>query len=262
MLAILICILLTLLSRMMARQLLNAVPFQSIQLWQNNFIYHVRYSFRLNPSERITAAIQKFGAENSRGIAVVDNNVSDNELERLHRGGVRGLRFSVWNPKNAVVSFDDCYPLSERTKHFGWNMQLHMSASQLVENADIIRKINCKIVIDHMGRLDPALGTKDIAYSFIRELIDKGHTWVKLSGPYLNTLSERDWSDATKTAQEIAAYAPERVVWGSDWPHVTEKVKPDEFVLTEMIADWIPSENARKLALSDNPAELYGFSTK
>ena len=207
-------------------------------------------------------AIQKFGAENSRGIAVVDNNVSDNELERLHRGGVRGLRFSVWNPKNAVVSFDDCYPLSERTKHFGWNMQLHMSASQLVENADIIRKINCKIVIDHMGRLDPALGTKDIAYSFIRELIDKGHTWVKLSGPYLNTLSERDWSGATKTAQEIAAYAPERVVWGSDWPHVTEKVKPDEFVLTEMIANWIPSENARKLALSDNPAELYRFSTK
>ena len=204
-------------------------------------------------------AIAKFGPESTRGIAVVDNTVTDQELEQLHNGGVRGLRFSVWNPNNAVVSFDDCAPLSERVKHLGWNMQLHMGASQLVKWADIIRKLDCKVVIDHMGRMDPALGIRDPAYPFIQEMIDKGNTWVKLSGPYLNTKTGEPWEDATRTAVAIAEFAPERVVWGTDFPHVTEKVKPDEKKLTEMIPIWFPTEKARQLALVDNPQELYGF---
>ena len=204
-------------------------------------------------------AIQKFGPDNARGIAVVNNTISDQGLEQLHNGGVRGLRFSVWNPDNAVVSFDDCAPLSERVKHLGWNMQLHMGAAQLVKWADIIRRLDCKVVIDHMGRLDPALGVKDPAYPFIQEMIDKGNTWVKLSGPYLNTKTGEPWEDATRTAVAIAEFAPERVVWGSDFPHVTEKIKPDEVVLTEMIATWLPTKKARQRALADNPKELYGF---
>lgn len=204
-------------------------------------------------------AIQKFGPDCARGIAVVNNAVSDQELEQLHDGGVRGLRFSVWNPQNAVVSFEDCQPLSERVKHLGWNMQLHMSASQIAQHADVIRKLDCKVVIDHMGRLDPALGVKDPAYAFLCEMVDKGNTWIKLSGPYLNTRTGAPWTDATETAIAIAESAPERVVWGSDFPHVTEKVKPDETVLTELIGTWLPTEKARQLALTDNPQELYGF---
>ena len=206
-------------------------------------------------------AIHKFGIENSRGIAVVDANVTDKELENLHNGGVRGLRFSVWNPKNAVVSFKDCPPLSERVKNLGWNVQLHMSSAQLLENADVIRRIKSKIVIDHMGRLNPELSIKDPAYKFIQELLDKGNTWVKLSGPYLNTCTGHSWDDATRTAIAIAEYAPERVVWGSDWPHVTEKVKPDEAELVGMISEWLPTEKARTLTLSENPEELYGFES-
>lgn len=204
-------------------------------------------------------AIQKFGPANVRGIAVVDATVSDKELERLHEGGVRGLRFSVWNPKNAVVSFDDCYPLSERVKDLGWNIQLHMSAAQIAEHADVIRKMDCKIVIDHMGRLDPVLGTKDPAWTFIQEMLEKDNTWIKLTGPYLNTTSVYPWVDATKTARTIAEFAPQRIVWGTDFPHVTEKKKPDEFQLVELLAQWLPSDRLRRLALTDNPAELYGF---
>ena len=204
-------------------------------------------------------AIQKFGLKNAVGIAVVNKSVSDAELEVLHRGGVRGLRFSVWNPQNAVVSFDNCQPLSVRIKQFGWNVQLHMSASQIAQHADVIRALDCKIVIDHMGRLDPALGLNDPAYQFICEMIEKGNTWVKLSGPYLNTCSGEPWADATKVARGIAGFAPERVVWGSDYPHVTEKIKPDEFELTDMISAWFSTEKARHLALVTNPQDLYGF---
>ena len=204
-------------------------------------------------------AIEAFGADYARGIGVVNRTVSDQELERLHNGGVRGLRFSVWNPGNAVVSFEDCAPLSRRVKHLGWNMQLHMSAAQLVEYADVIRKLECRVVIDHMGRLDPALGVKDPAFPFIQEMIDRGSTWVKLSGPYLNSRTGEPWADATETAIAIAEFAPERVVWGSDFPHVTEAVKPEETALVETIPIWLPTEKARQLALTDNPRELYGF---
>ncbi|MBQ9571823.1 MAG: amidohydrolase family protein [Acidaminococcaceae bacterium] len=204
-------------------------------------------------------AIEKFGRKNSVGIAVVTNEASDAELKQLNDGGVKGLRFSVWNPANAVVSFEDCLPLSKRVYDFGWNMQLHMSAKQLMERAEIIRQIPGKVVIDHMGRMDPHLGINDPALPVLFSLIDKGNVWVKISGPYLNTVTGYPWDDSDKLAREIAVYAPERIVWGSDFPHVTEKVKPDEAYLTNMIARWIPDEKTRKLALVTNPEELYGF---
>ena len=204
-------------------------------------------------------AIEKFGRDHARGIAVVDRSVSDKDLSDLHEAGSRGLRFSVWNPANAVVSFEDCFPLSKRIAEMGWNVQLHMSAAQIARHADIIRRIPCRVVFDHMGRLNPLLGTKDPAYTFILEMIDRGNTYVKLSGPYLNTAVGFPWNDASITARAIAAYAPERVVWGSDFPHVTEKEKPKEEDLVEQIGKWLPSEKARQLALADNPRELYGF---
>lgn len=204
-------------------------------------------------------AIQKFGVQNARGIAVVNSAVTDRELEDLHAAGVRGLRFSVWNPQNAVVSFEDCFPLSERCKHLGWNMQLHMSASQLFLHADTIRKLDCRIVVDHMGRMNPKLGIKDPAYPFLLEMIDCGNTWVKTSGPYLNTSLGKPWEDATSIAVGLANYAPERIVWGSDFPHVTERDKPSELDLANLISVWFPTAKARQLALVDNPAQLYGF---
>ena len=112
-------------------------------------------------------AIARFGKEKARGIAVVDHTVTNRELEILHEGGVRGLRFSVWNPNNAVITMDDCLPLSQRIKEFGWNIQLHMSAAQIASYADLISSLECKVVIDHMGRLDSKLGTSDPAYQVI-----------------------------------------------------------------------------------------------
>ena len=134
-----------------------------------------------------------------------------------------------------------------------------MSAAQLLEHADVIENLDCKVVIDHMGRLKPELGIHDPAFPFICKLIDKGNTWVKLSGPYLNTLNGKPWDDAAKVACALAEYAPERMLWGNDFPHVTEKVKPDEWDLLETIDRWFPTEKARHLALVENPAEVYGF---
>lgn len=137
----------------------------------------------------------------ARGIAVVTDQIGDKELEQLHQGGVRGLRFSVWNPNNAVVSFDMCEPLSHRVSDLGWNMQLHMSARQLMEQEEIVSRLPGKVVIDHMGRLDPEKGIDDPAYACLCRLIDRGNVWVKLCGPYLNTKTGYPWADAAKTAR-------------------------------------------------------------
>ncbi len=204
-------------------------------------------------------AIEKFGPDRARGIAVVRGDVSDRELEYLHAHGVRGLRFSVWNPANAVVSMDMCKSLADRTKDMGWNIQLHMSSAQLLEYGTIIESLENKVVIDHMGRLKPELGISDPAFSWICRRLDKGNTWVKLSGPYLNTKEGEPWEDAARVARAFSGYAPERMLWGSDFPHVTEKVKPEERKLLKTIDQWFLSERAKQLALVENPAQVYGF---
>jgi len=205
-------------------------------------------------------AIDQLGADNTRGIAVVRPDVADEELQRMQEGGIRGLRFSVWNPKDTVTTIDMIEPLANRIQEFGWHAQLHMSGEQFGENAGLLNRLACPMVIDHMGRMDPRLGFRHPAFAVICGLIEKGRTWVKLSGAYLNTHSgPPEYGDATAIARAFADFAPERMVWGSDWPHVTEKHKPDDALLLDLLAEWVPDEKIRKLVLVDNPAALYGF---
>lgn len=204
-------------------------------------------------------AIQEFGKDKSVGIAVVDKQITKAELLKLDTAGIRGLRFSVWNPSNAVVSFDDCIPLSKRIESLGWNIQLHMSSAQLLVYKKIIQEIPCPVVIDHMGRLNPEKGVDDPAFRYLCELLDTGNVWIKLSGPYLNTCTKYPWPDAAKVARALVNYAPERLVWGTDYPHVTEKIKPRELELINQIPQWIDTEEKRKKILVENPVDLYNF---
>jgi len=205
-------------------------------------------------------AISRLG-DNGRGVAVVHPDVSDAELRRLHEGGVRGLRFSVWNPTDTVTTIAMIEPLAARIASLGWHAQLHMSGDQIVEQAALIARLPCPVVIDHMGRLPPGQGTSHPAFAVIRELLEAGRTWVKLSGAYLNTaVGPPDYPDATRIAQALVAIAPARLVWGSDWPHVTEATKPDDANLLDLLTIWAGSLSARNRILVHNPADLYGFA--
>ena len=205
-------------------------------------------------------ALKRLGRD-GRGIAVLHPDVSDAELRRLDAGNVRGLRFSVWNPNDTVASIAMIEPLARRIADLGWHVQLHMSGDQIRENAALLNRLPCGIVFDHMGRLDPSKGPDDPAFRTIAGLIDKGRTWVKLAGAYLNTqVGPPAYSDATRTAEALVKLAPERLVWGSDWPHVTERHKPDDAALFDLLSDWAGSTAARDRVLVDNPAKLYGFA--
>ena len=116
------------------------------------------------------------------------------------------------------------------------------------------------IVIDHMARLPQPLGARHPALGIVKRLIDKGSTWVKLSGPYLETqVGPPRYADVKSVARALVEHAPERCVWGSDWPHPGPKVHPDDAALFDLLATWAPDEATRNRILVANPATLYGF---
>jgi len=204
-------------------------------------------------------AIAQLGP-NARGVAVLHPTVTDAELKKLDAGGVRGIRFSLGDPASAVVSIDMIEPLSKRVAALGWHVQLHMPGELIAANADLLRRLPSQIVFDHLGRLPLPAGLDHPAYQVIRGLIDKGRTWVKVSGAYLNTrLGPPTYADATKIAQAYVKAAPQRLVWGSDWPHPSEKDKPDDALLFDLLAEWAPDEATRNRILVANPEVLYGF---
>ena len=206
-------------------------------------------------------AIEQLGQENARGIAVLHPTVTDTELIALNKGGIRGIRFSQHEPRTAVTTADMIEPLSHRAHRLGWHVQLHIRAEQIVEMAELIGKLPGTIVFDHMGRMPQPEGNRHPAFDILRRLLDTGRVWVKLSGPYLDTqVGPPRYTDVKPVAHALAEHAPERCVWGSDWPHPTEpNLKPDDAVLFDLLQEWSLNELVRHRILVENPAVLYGF---
>jgi predicted TIM-barrel fold metal-dependent hydrolase len=201
-------------------------------------------------------AIAQLGRE-ARGIAVLHPDVTDAELKRLDAGSIRGIRFTQFDPRTAATTREMIEPLAQRVAPLGWHVQIHLRSDQIVEAADLLQRLPGTVVFDHLGRL--AGGVNDPALTIIRRMLDRGRTWVKLSGAYFFGEAPA-YADALPVARAYVAAAPERVIWGSDWPHPTEAEKPDDAMLVDRLSDWAPDEATRRRILVDNPAALYGFA--
>ena len=205
-------------------------------------------------------AIAQLG--NARGIAVLHPTVTDAELKMLNDGGIRGIRFTLGDPAVAVVKVDMIEPLARRIVDLGWHIQLNLRGEQIVELADLLQRLPTQMVFDHLGNPPLPAGIEHPSHAIIRGLIDKGRTWVKLSGAYSNTkVGPPAYPDATKIAQAFVKAAPERMVWGSDWPHPgkPDNDKPDDSLLFDLLTVWAPDEATRNRILVNNPEALYGF---
>jgi predicted TIM-barrel fold metal-dependent hydrolase len=204
-------------------------------------------------------AMAKLG-RNARGVAVVDASVTDAELKRLHGLGIRGIRFNL--VQSGAATIDMLEPLSQRVNALGWHVQIHMPGDAIVENRDLFQRLPAPIVFDHMARIPQPAGVDHPAFALVLKMLDRGRTWVKLSGAYMDTkVGPPSFADVGKLARAYVKAAPERLVWASDWPHPTEKAdsKPDDAVLFDLLADWAPDEAVRNRILVDNPSALYGF---
>jgi predicted TIM-barrel fold metal-dependent hydrolase len=205
-------------------------------------------------------AIAQF-APNARGVAVIHPTITDAELKALARGGIRGIRFSLAQAAIApATSLDMIEPLSKRINALGWHVQINMDPDQIVAAEDLWMRLPSPIVFDHMGHIPQPMGMKHPAYPLIRKLVDKGRAWVKLSVTRDNTKDgPPTYADVNKVGQAYVQAAPERMVWGSNWPHPNETNKPDDAMLFDLLTQWAPSEATRHRILVENPAILYDF---
>lgn len=213
----------------------------------------------------IMDAVTQLGLSKTRGVAVVHPGVTDAELKKMAEGGIRGIRFTLGDPATAVTNFEMIEPLAKRVNDLGWHVQFHLRADQIAGHEDLLKRIESPIVFDHMGRLPQPAGMSHPAFRVICNLIDKGRTWVKLSGAYLDSKSGAPaYADTTRVAQAFVRLAPERVVWGSNWPHPSlysaKKPPADDALLFDLLEVWAPDGALRKRILVDNPEVLYGFA--
>jgi D-galactarolactone isomerase len=233
--------------------------------------YHLLQK-RTGTTRNVIVTPSTYGADNSctldamakigptaRGVAVVTTAVSDDELKRLHGLGIRGIRFNLVQAGTTTV--DMLEPLSKRVADLGWHVQIHMLGDQIVTIGDLLQRLPSQIVFDHLGRLPQPAGVDHPAFRVVSKLVDQGKAWVKLSGAYIDTkVGPPSYADTSKAAQAYAKAAPQRMVWGSDWPHPTEKEKPNDAILFDLLASWVPDDATRRRILVDNPVALYGFA--
>jgi len=201
--------------------------------------------------------IARLGAE-ARGIAVVSPDIGDAELERLHEGGVRGLRFGVELARG--MRFDCLEEMAARIAPLGWHIQYRSTEKDLADMEARMRDLPVPVCVDHIGSIPPETGTDHPAFKALLRLVDTGRCWVKLSAPYqLSRTGAPDYADYRTQARALVAAAPERMVWGTNWPHPRVDDMPDEGDLLNTLADWTGDDATRKAILVDNPAALYGF---
>ena len=209
-------------------------------------------------------AIAQFGS-NARGVAIISPDITDTELKTLADGGVCGIRFSVavgplavGNPSSPGVDIIEL--LSKRVNTLGWHVQINMTADQIVASEDLWNRVPAVLVFDHMGHMPQPMGINHPAFKIIHRLVDKGKTWVKLSVTYDSSkVGPPTYADVNKVGQAHVQAAPERMVWGSNWPHPNEVDKPNDAMLFDLLAEWAPLEATRHRILVDNPKALYGF---
>jgi predicted TIM-barrel fold metal-dependent hydrolase len=210
----------------------------------------------------------------ARGVAVVDDNARDDELDRLSRAGVRGMRLNlatagINDPDVGRAMFRIA---AERARRRRWHVQMNTSLLMIDALKDALATSPVPVVLDHFGGARSELGTGQAGFSALVGLVQSGRAYVKISAPYRVSTVAPDYPDVAALANALVAANPERILWGSDWPHpdsvtppgrkptdVTPFLPIDDGRVFNLLASWVPSPSVRRQILVENPARLYGF---
>ncbi len=206
-------------------------------------------------------AIEAMG-ECARGVAVVAGDATDAELARLHRAGIRGIRLNLTLP--APVTLDELPTLAARIAAFGWHVQLNLPPEWLPDAAGMLARLPVPMVFDHYGHLPLGQPQAEPAFRVIADLVSAGKAWVKLSGPYIESLEGAPhYRDIQPLAARYLNLAPEGMGWGSDWRHPSAQAKGGEPIedatLLRSFLGWFGSPETAHQVLVRNPQLLYGF---
>ncbi|MBA2960623.1 amidohydrolase family protein [Ramlibacter sp. MAH-25] len=194
-----------------------------------------------------------------RGVALLPDDVSDAELRRLDGLGVRGARFVSPGHRGALPRLSP--RLAARVAELGWHVQFYPAGDDLLQFADALAALPCPVVLDHFAAIPAAGGTGQPAFQRLLRLLDSGRFWVKLSGPMRCTPGDYPYAPVTPLARALVAAAPQRLLWGTDWPHVNMngRAMPNDGDLFDLLAEWVPDADVRARILVDNPRSVYGW---
>jgi predicted TIM-barrel fold metal-dependent hydrolase len=218
-------------------------------------------------------AIEQLGSR-ARGVAVIDDKTPDAALETMHRGGIRGIRVNLETGGTAdpAVARQRFQAAVQRVRARGWHVQIYARLSIIEAIHDEIVTAGVPVVIDHFGGAAARLGVSQPGFDVLLNLVRTGRAHVKVSAAYRSSSEAPDYPDVKPLAQALIAANPERVVWGTDWPHpdssqvpgrkpsdVAPLLRIDDGRVFNQLASWAPDPAHRKLILAENPARLYGF---
>lgn len=204
-------------------------------------------------------ALTQLGMETARGVAAVAPDVSPNELRAWHDKGVRGAR--IMNLPGGAVTTNRMHDVERLIRPLGWHLMVQFNGRYLDDYLPDLRRIECDYIIDHIGKFMDPVPADDPRVDEILRLMDRGNAWFKICAAYEASLTGAPYyEDMGAIAKRVIEHAPERILWGSNWPHVgvPRSEYPDDAQQLDVLLAWA-SEGVRQKILVDNPASLYGF---
>jgi 2-pyrone-4,6-dicarboxylate lactonase len=198
-----------------------------------------------------------------RGVANADDSFTEREFRTLHQQGFRGVRFNFVKHLGGVPDMDEFRAVLARIQPLGWHVDLHFDASDLLQFDTLLGGLPVPFIIDHMGRVPTSQGLEQAPFKHLLRLLRTNERcWVKISGSERISSAGPPFTDAVPFAQALIAAAPERILWGTDWPHPNiAKHMPNDGALVDLIASMMPEPAMQQQVLVDNPHRLYQFES-
>jgi predicted TIM-barrel fold metal-dependent hydrolase len=206
-------------------------------------------------------SIKVFGRDRAKGVAVINKDTTDEQVRRLAANGFVAARVNNVNAGTTTVG--EMEDVIKRIIPLGWHIEVYVEGEELPSLEKKLLDLPMNVVIDHMGRIPTTRGVDCPEFKCLLRLLESGKVWVKLSG-FRSSVEGPPYSDLLVPARKIIETAPERCVWGTDWPHArrTGPLMVDDGKLLDLLSDWAPDPRLFHRILVDNPTELYGFQQK
>ncbi|TQX85416.1 MULTISPECIES: amidohydrolase family protein [Rhizobium] len=234
------------------RQLMGWLGIERVVITQGNS--HQRANGNL------MACLAEMGSS-ARGVAVIDADTTDAELDALAKAGVVGAR--IMDLPGGGIGLEALEDIDAKANVRGWMLAIQFDGSDIISHEPRLATLKSRWVLDHHGKFFAGAAPDGPEVAALKRLIDGGRCWFKFAGCYESSKSGGpDFADIAAVARAIATHAPERIVWGTNWPHNLAREQeqyPDDAALADTVLGWLSDDHARKLALVDNPQQLFGF---
>ncbi|MCB0647778.1 MAG: amidohydrolase family protein [Saprospiraceae bacterium] len=204
-------------------------------------------------------AIKWRGDQFWRGVCIANKSFTEKDFEALHEGGVRGVRFNFVKHLGGAPDLEGMKMVLEKVKVFNWHLVIHVNAEDIIKYEDFFKPFkDLVIIVDHMGRVPTNLGVDQPAFKILLDFMQRDNWWVKISGAERISTGGPPFYDAVPYAQKLIKTAPDRILWGTDFPHPNIKEHmPNDGHLVDLLGLFCNDESLLKKILVDNPNRLY-----